>query len=140
MQDLVDEGDRITYAEAIAITGRSHNYLSQLAAKGALTRQGGTRADPYRTWLSRTEVEALALSTYRRGRATDYWRTVTQTAAMVGVSRQAVQQALEEGRLPAQRSRFGHWLIRRDDVLRLTMAGEFPGPVPSTSGFWFSRA
>jgi excisionase family DNA binding protein len=128
--DLVDVSDRITYAEAIAITGRSHRYLSQLVAEGALTREGGNRgAGSYHTWLSRTEVEGLALSAYRRGRATDYWRTVAQTAAMVGVTRQAVQQAVEKGRLPAQRSRIGHWLIRRDDVLRLSAGGEFPGPV-----------
>jgi excisionase family DNA binding protein len=130
VQDLVDEGDRVTYAEAIAITGRSHRYLSQLAAQGALTREGGNRGSgAHHTWLSRTEVEGLALSAYRRGEATDYWRTVSQTAAMVGVSRQAVQQAVEEGRLPAQRSGIGHWLIRRDDILRLSAAGEFPGPV-----------
>jgi hypothetical protein len=69
---VIPTEDRVTYAEAIEITGRSHNYLSGLARRGLLTRDGGRRQDSRTTWLRRTEVEALALAEYRRGRASTY--------------------------------------------------------------------
>lgn len=57
---VIDPGDRVTYAEAEAITGRSHRYLARQAQLGNLSREGGERTNPFTTWLSRAECEALA--------------------------------------------------------------------------------
>lgn len=127
---VIDPDDRITYAEAIEITGRSRRYLNQQAAAGALSRVGGTRSDVFKTWLSRRECEQLALNGYRRGHATDYWLTMTEAAKMLGIARQNAHQARTVGRLPAQRTHNGDWLVRRDDVLALLIAGVFPGQRP----------
>ena len=72
----IPAGDRVTYAEAVAITGRSRRYLAQLAQQGRLSRTGGTPRTALATWLSRAECEELALQQYRRGRASDYWLTI----------------------------------------------------------------
>jgi hypothetical protein len=53
-------GDLVTYAEAVAITGRSHGYLAKLARQGQIARMGGQRSDVYATFLSRAECETLA--------------------------------------------------------------------------------
>lgn len=65
--------DRVTYAEAKDITGPSHSYLARVARRGHSTRVGGGPRDIYTTGSSRTEVEAMALALYRRGRQTAYW-------------------------------------------------------------------
>jgi hypothetical protein len=91
-------GDRITYAEAIDIRGLSHTHLARLAAAGALTRVGGTAHHPYSTWLSRSESEALALTRYHRGHATDYWLTMAEAAELLGAARQHVYKVRRTGR------------------------------------------
>jgi len=80
---MIPPDDRITYAEARRITGRSHAYLAKLAREGRLTRQGGTAQQPFDTWLSRPEVEALAIAEYRPQRRTDYWMTVSEAALVL---------------------------------------------------------
>jgi hypothetical protein len=41
----IHPADQITYREAQEITGRSHSYLKQRAARGQLTRMGGRPED-----------------------------------------------------------------------------------------------
>jgi len=43
------------------------------------------------------------------------WLTIAETARLKGVTRQAVSQAIKEGRLPAERSN-GTYHIRRADA------------------------
>ena len=116
MVAAIDPGDRVSYAEAVAITGRSARYLRQAAQRGLLTRMGGQPSDAFTTWLSRAECEELALQLYRRGHAGDYWLTMTQAAAALGIARQNAHQARDTGRLPARRTAMGDWLVRRADL------------------------
>ena len=53
-----------------------------------LAREGGRPQDSCATWLSRSEVEELALREYRRGREGTYWLTMSQAAEMLHVARQ----------------------------------------------------
>lgn len=61
MSALIEPADRVSYAEALLITGRSGGYLRQQVERGVLTRVGGGRGESSATWLSRSECEALAL-------------------------------------------------------------------------------
>lgn len=72
---MIADEDRVTYAEAQLITGRSRSYLAQQARAVRLRRDGGTAQEPFSTWLSRAECEELGLARYRRSMAGGYWRT-----------------------------------------------------------------
>jgi len=110
---VIPPEDRITYAEARHITGRSHGYLFKLVKQGRLSREGGTRQQSRSTFLSRTEVEALAIAEYHPRRGTDYWMTVAEAANLLWVSDQTVRN-----RLPTFRPSNRLLLVRRHDVLR----------------------
>lgn len=115
--------DRVTYAEAREITGRSHGYLAKLAREGRLTREGGTPQDVRATWLSRSEVEALALREYHPGRTPAYWLTTAQAAKVLGVTSETVRN-----RLPTHRAGRRTLLVRRDDVMRAVLGRALLGP------------
>lgn len=105
--------DRITYAEARRITGRSHGYLFKLVKAGRLTRQGGQRHQIRDTWLSRSEVEALAVAEFNWQRRTGYWYTVPEAARVLRVSIQTVHNKMPTFKASTRRS-----LVRYDDVER----------------------
>jgi hypothetical protein len=94
------------------ITGRSHVYLYKLVRRGSLRREGGTSQTTRSTWLSRAEVEALALREYRRGRESTYWLTMSQAAEALGVARQHVYQM----NLPTRQAGNGDLLVRCQDL------------------------
>jgi len=110
--------DRITYAQARYITGRSHGYLFKLVKLGRLSRDGGDQRQPFDTWLSRSEVEALAIAEYSpRRRTTSYWMTVREAAEALGVTGQTVRSRLPTFKVNARMS-----LLRREDVDRAQTA------------------
>jgi hypothetical protein len=113
--------DRVTYAEAQEITGRSHGYLAKRVRTGELRRIGGQPSDVYTTFLSRAQVEALALHEYRRGLQTEYWMTMTEVAELTCIARANVHRARGAGRLIAQRTTMGDWLVRRTDAYRFAL-------------------
>ena len=123
MSGTIEPGDRITYADAIDITGISHTHLARLAASGALTLVGGTAHHPYSTWLSRSEAEALARTRTAAARSRT-WLTMAEAAEMLGVARQHAYKVRRTGELPIQRAGHGDWLVRRDDALALYRARE----------------
>lgn len=88
---------RITYAEARRITGRSTSYLTKLATEGRLTQVRGRtpRRRCASAWLSRPEVEALALAEDDQGRRTAYWCTVAQAPKPSGVRPNGPQPAAQ---------------------------------------------
>lgn len=106
---MISPADRITYAEARRITGRSHGYLRGLVNEGVLSREGGRRQDSRATWLSRVEVENLALQEYRRGRRTGYWLTVAEAAEELGVARQHAYRLDLQVRVAANGDRLVRW-------------------------------
>lgn len=78
--------DRVSYKQARQITGRSHGYLFRLVNEGRLSRDGGRPGQAWTTFLSRAEVEALAIAEYSPHRRTDYWMKVNEAAkALEGV-------------------------------------------------------
>jgi len=108
--------DRVTYAEARRITARSHMYLYKLVKQGHLSREGsGQKGRSVGVFLSRSEVEALALAEYVRGQKTDYWLTVREAAEMFGIDGQTVRT----GGFPTLRAGNGDLLLRREDVDRV---------------------
>lgn len=117
----IASGDQVTYAEAEEITGRSHGFLAKQVRLGVLRRDGGHPWDVYTTWLSRSECESLALAQYRRGQPSGYWMTMTQVAELAGISRANVHSARKAGRLLAQRTGLGDWLVGRSDAYLFAM-------------------
>lgn len=123
--------DRVTYTQAQQICGLKAGYLRQRVQRGELTRMG--RA-PNHTWLSRTEVEDLAMRVHRRNQQTGYWVTMTEAAAILHVNRTTTYLLRDQGRLPARQSADGVWLARRADVHGLqadnTIRGRQHDPAP----------
>jgi hypothetical protein len=120
--------DRITYAEAQAITGWSHTYLAQKARAGIIRRVGGGSREMFDTWLSREQCESLALEAYRRRRPLPpYWVTMTTAAQMLRLARPNAYQARKSGRLPARQTAMGDWLVRYVDVVALMESKTFRG-------------
>lgn len=124
----IAEGDRVTFAEAQEITGRSHAFLSKRARLGVLSRMGGQRSDVYSTFLSRSECEALAVAAYRRGQASSYWMTLTQVSVLAKVSRANVHLDRKKGRLPARRTAMGDFLVTAQDAYAYAMTVKTKGP------------
>ena len=124
---VIELDDRVAYAEAVTIVGRSRSYLKAQVRRGVLTRVGGGRRDGFATWLSRGECEALALQLYRRGHASDYWLTMAEAAQLLGIARQHAYKARAGQRLPTYTTRVGDLLVRRRDVETLQRAGAFRG-------------
>ena len=126
--NVIEPHDSITYSEAQAITGWSHTYLAQLARAGTLTRAGGGPREMFDTWLSRRECEQLALKSYRRRRLLPpYWVTMTTAAMMLRLARSNAYMARKNGRLPAEQTEMGDWLVRYTDVVALMESGAFRG-------------
>ena len=125
---VIEPHDRITYAEAQAITGWSHTYIAQLARAGTLTRAGGGPRQMFDTWLSSRECEQQALKSYRRRRSLPpYWVTMTTAATMLRLARPNAFMARKNGRLPAAQTDMGDWLVRYADVVALMESGAFRG-------------
>lgn len=101
------------YAVAEEITGLSHVQLWRLVEAGRLSRQGSGRTGDRDVWLSRRELEAMALEQYHPGRTGPYWLTTQQAADLLGVTPQTVRN-----RLPTHRAGKRTLLVRRDDVAR----------------------
>lgn len=121
----IHPADQISYREAQDITGRSHGYLKQRAARGQLTRMGGRPQDSLTTRLSRYECEDLALAGYRVGRKSAYWLTMSEAAIALGIARQHAYKARTAGRLPAFEAANGALLVRRIDAEALLVLGHF---------------
>jgi hypothetical protein len=66
-------------------------------------------------------VRDPGLQEYRRGKHTDYWMTMTEVAQLAGVARANVHLARASGRLVAQRTAIGDWLVRRTDAHRFAL-------------------
>lgn len=110
---MIPKADRITYAEARHVTGRSHGYLYKLVQEGRLSREGGARGQSWSTFLSRPEVEALAIAESRPHLRTDYWMTVSEAAEALGTTPHLVRTRRPTFR-PGKR-----WLVvRAQDVVR----------------------
>lgn len=109
---MIAAADRVSYAEAQLITGRSRSYLNQRVAAGRLQRDGGTPRDVFNTWLSRTKCEELRLRRYRRPMTGGHWLTRMQAAEMLGLSRGYLYRLP----LPHFQAAQGDQLLRRDDV------------------------
>lgn len=90
MNPSIERIDRISYAEAVLITGRSHSYLAGRARAGWLRRDGGTIGAPHETWLSRNDCESLAMQTINRSQTGGYWLTARQAGSLLGVVTKAV--------------------------------------------------
>lgn len=72
-------------------------------------------------------MRSAGLAVYRRGHLTDYWVTMAQAAQLLGIARQHAHKARLAGRLPAQQTGMGDWLVRRNDVTSLVAAEAFRG-------------
>jgi len=82
------------------ISGRSHGYLFNLVHQGRLSRDGdGRPGHSRRVYLSRSEVEALAVAEGKSGHLTDYWLTVSEAAKVLRVTGQIVRTRLPNFRV-----------------------------------------
>lgn len=107
--------DRVTLEQAAAILGCSISSARRYVLAGRLASHGGRYEH---RMLSRADVEALALELYDWHRHLDdessYWLTGTRATAVLGVSRQRLDQLANADRVP--------YVLHRDGT-RLLPAG-----------------
>lgn len=128
----IEPADRITYAEAKLITGRSDSYLLAQARTGHLTRMRGASISNFQTWLSRRECEHLALAQYRRHHRPPYWVTMTEAAELLGIGKESAYRARNRGHFPTFQAGNGDLLMRRIDINALLVVGWPATPESST--------
>jgi len=87
-----------------------------LVHEGSLSRADADLRQHSPESLSRTEVEALALAEYVRGKSTGYWLTFRQAARALGVSGLTVPT-----RVPTREAGNGDLLVRQEDLLNAIM-------------------
>ena len=106
--------DPVTYAEAAHILGVTSSTVRRHILRGELPAR--RRPGKHRT-LSRADVEAYAVSTYRYrlhiDDADSYWVTGMRAAAILGVGRQRLNQLAAAGLVPFKVHADGTRLYRR---------------------------
>jgi hypothetical protein len=113
--------DGITAKEAARILGCSPTTVSRHIADGRLTRERHAHRG-----LSRSQVEQLAVSTYRWRKhlddATSYWVTAAAAADILDMSTSRLDQLAATDRMPYLTTPAGVRLYRREQIEVLARA------------------
>ena len=116
--------DPVTYAEAAHILGVTSSTVRRHVLAGRLVRAAPAKE----RMISRTDVEALALQTYRhhrhKGNQDSYWVTGQRAADILGVNVSRLNQLVARGFLPYKTHIDGTRMYRREQLMTVSNARE----------------
>ena len=120
----------MAHAEAGRVASRALGVFSSSSRKVSSPARAGGRREPWATWLSRPEIEALAVAEYRPSWRTGFLPTLAEAAKALGGTTGTVRQ-----RLPTLKASTRRVLVRATDIALAAeyreIYGRWGGPPPT---------